>query len=182
VSAQGFGGQCYPAAGSQFDHYAIEYTFADGTKLFEFCRHMNGCWSTYSDYAHGSKGSARIMASLGDPKPEIYKSQNMVKDQVTWAHGKPDCNPYNAEWQVLLDAIRRDKPHNEARRGGEAQLATLMGRTATHTGQLVTWEQTLNSDFQFVKDIDNITFDTPAPIHEGPDGLYHPPQPGMTKL
>jgi predicted dehydrogenase len=30
VSAQGFGGRCYEAAGSQFDHYTVEYTFADG--------------------------------------------------------------------------------------------------------------------------------------------------------
>ena len=181
VAAQGFGGRCYPRAGNQFDHYAIEYTFADGTKLFDFCRTMNGCWNTYSDYAHGSKGSARIMASLRDPKPEIYKSHNMVKDQIAWAYGKPDCNPYDAEWQVLLDAIRQDKPPNEARRAGEAQVATLMGRTATHTGQYLTWEQTLNSNFQFVKDIDNMTFDSPAPIHAGPDGIYPAPQPGLTK-
>lgn len=181
VAAQGFGGRCYARAGNQFDHYAIEYTFADGTKLFDFCRTMSGCWNTYADYAHGSKGSARIMASLGDPKPEIYKSHNMVKDQIAWAYGKPDCNPYNTEWQVLLDAIRQNKPHNEARRAGEASVAALMGRTATHTGQYLTWEQTLNSKFQFVKDIDNMTFDSPAPIHAGPDGIYPAPQPGLTK-
>ena len=38
-----------------------------------------------------------------------------------------------------------------------------MGRMATHTGQLVTWDQALSSDFQFVADIDNTTSDTPPP-------------------
>ena len=181
VSAQGMGGRCYPQAGSQFDHYTVEYTFADGTKLFTFSRHMSGCWDTYADYAHGSKGSAVIMASLGAPKPKIYKSHNMVPAELVWSYDQPDCNPYNEEWQLLLDAIRQGKPHNEAQRAGEAELAALMGRAAVHTGQVVTWDQIKKSDFQFVKDIDSMTFDTQAPIHEGPDGIYAPPQPGLTK-
>jgi len=181
ISAQGFGGRCYKEAGNQFDHYAVEYTFADGTKLFAFSRHMKGCWNTYSDYAHGSKGSAVIMETLGQPKPKIYKSHDMVPKNLVWEFGRPDPNPYHAEWQVLLDAIRQDKPHNEARRAGEADIVALMGRMATHTGQYITWEQALNSDFQFVADIDRMSFESPAPIHAGPDGIYPAPQPGITK-
>ena len=181
VSVQGMGGRCYEQAGSQFDHYTVEYTFADGTKLLAFSRHMNGCWNTYSDYAHGSKGSAVIMSSLGDPRPKIYKSHNMVKKELIWEFGQPDPNPYHAEWQVLVDAIRQNKPHNEARRAGEAEVVALMGRMATHTGQYITWDQALNSNFQFVKDIDNMTFETPAPLKAGPNGIYAAPQPGITK-
>ena len=36
MKAQGMGGRCYPEAGNQFDHYTVEYTFADGAKLFCF--------------------------------------------------------------------------------------------------------------------------------------------------
>jgi predicted dehydrogenase len=181
VSAQGFGGRCYEQASSQFDHYTVEYTFADGTKLFAFSRHMQGCWNTYSDYAHGSKGSAVLMATLGQPEPKIYKGHNMVAENLVWEFGQPDPNPYHVEWQVLLDAIRQDKPHNEARRAGMADVAALMGRMATHSGQYITWDQALNSDYQFVEDIDTMTFDSPAPIHSNPDGIYPPPQPGITK-
>ncbi|MGE5297151.1 MAG: Gfo/Idh/MocA family protein [Solirubrobacterales bacterium] len=181
VSAQGMGGRCFESAGSQFDHYTVEYTFADGTKLFAFSRHMNGCWETYSDYVHGSKGSAVLMATLGEPKPKIYKGHSMTPENLVWEFGQNDPNPYVVEWQLLLDAIRSDKPHNEARRAGEAEVVALMGRMATHTGQYITWDQAMNSQFQFVADIDHMTFDTPAPIHAGPDGLYTPPQPGITK-
>ncbi|MBN2593294.1 MAG: Gfo/Idh/MocA family oxidoreductase [Sedimentisphaerales bacterium] len=181
VSAQGFGGRCYEQAGNQFDHYTVEYTFADGTKLLAFTRGMNNCWSTYSDYAHGSKGSAVLMETLGEPKPKIYKSHNMVPEDLVWEFGRNDPNPYHVEWQLLLDAIRHDKPHNEARRAGEAEVAALMGRMATHTGQYLTWDQVLKSDFQFVKDIDGMTFETEAPIHAGPGGIYPAPQPGITK-
>jgi hypothetical protein len=105
----------------------------------------------------------------------------MVPEELIWQYPKRDPNPYRVEWQLLLDAIRQDKPHNEARRAGEAEVAALMGRMATHTGQYLTWEQVLNSEFQFVEDIDNLTFETPAPIHAGSDGIYAPPQPGITK-
>ena len=36
-------------------------------------------------------------------------------------------------------------------------------------------------EFQFVQDIDNLTFDSPAPITCGPNGIYAAPQPGISK-
>jgi predicted dehydrogenase len=166
VKAQGMGGRCYPEAGNQFDHYTVEYTFADGAKLFCFSRHMNNCWGTYSDYAHGSKGSAVIMSDLSQPMPRIYSSQRIDEDAPIWEFGQPDANPYVVEWQVLLDAIRQDTKHNEARRAGEASVAALMGRAATHTGQYVSWDDIINSEFAFVENIDALTFDTPPSVAE----------------
>lgn len=180
VSAQGFGGRCYEEAGNQFDHYTVEYTFADGAKLFAFSRHMKNCWGTYTDIAHGSKGSAVLMTALGQPKPKIYKSQNMIPENLVWEMGEPEANPYVVEWQVLLDAIRQDKKHNEAHRAAQANFAGIMGRAATHTGKMITWDEVVSSDFQWVADIDNMTFETEAPIHDGPDGIYPAPKPGLT--
>jgi hypothetical protein len=56
-----------------------------------------------------------------------------------------------------------------------------MGRIATHSGQLITWDQVMASNFEFIKDIDHMTFDTPAPIHDDANGLYPAPQPGITQ-
>lgn len=179
VSAQAMGGRCYPQAGSFFDHYTVEYTFADGTKLFAFARHMNGCWNTYSDYAHGSQGSAVIMTSLRDPQPRIYQGHRMEPDALVWEYGRSDNNPYVTQMQLLLDAIRNDTAHNEARRAGEANLAALMGRTAAYTGAYVTWDQMLESEVQLVENVDELTFDCEPPIRAGADGRYSPPLPGM---
>ena len=181
ASAQGMGGRCWPEAGSQLDNYAVEYTFPDGAKLHAFSRHMPNCWNTYADYAHGTRGSAVLMESLAQPRPRLYRSQDMVKGEQVWEYGRDDCNPYHAEWQLLLDAIREDRPHNEARRAGEADLVALMGRMATHSGAMVTWDEAMASEFQFVEDIDGMTLETPAPIHEGPDGIYPAPRPGSTR-
>ena len=181
VSAQGMGGRCYEEAGNQFDHYTVEYTFPDGAKLFAFSRHMKNCWGTYADYAHGSKGSAVLMTALGQPKPMIYRNQNMVAENLVWEMADPEPNPYVVEWQVLLDAIRQDKKHNEAHRAAQANFAGIMGRAATHTGKLVTWDDVVNSDFQWVADIDHMSFETEAPVHEGPDGIYPAPKPGLSE-
>ena len=181
VSAQAFGGRCHVAAANNFDHYTVEYTFADGAKLFAFSRHMPDCWNTYSDYAHGSKGAALLMAALGQPRTKIYKSQRLDDDQIVWKYAENEPNPYQVEWQVLLDAIRHDKPHNEGRRAAEANFAALLGRAAAHTGQLVTMEQMKTSNFQFVPAIDKLTFDSPAPIRAAADGSYAAPLPGLTK-
>jgi len=181
VAAQAMGGRCYPEAGNLFDHYAVEFTFADGTKLFAFSRHMAGCWNEYADYAHGTKGSAVLMTDLGTPNTRLFKNQRMTAENLVWRQGQAEPNPYHVEWQVLLDAIRQGKPHNEARRAAEANFAAILGRAAAHTGAYVTWDEAIKSDFQYVKDIDHMTFDTPAPIKAGPDGLYPAPIPGITK-
>ena len=181
VSAQGMGGRCYPECGNLFDHYSVEYTFADGTKLYAFSRHMKDCWETYADYAHGTKGAAVIMTSLNGPDPKIYRNQRMEKEDILWRYGKNEVNPYHREWQVLLDAIRQNKTHNEAHRAIQANFTGLMGRAAVHTGQMVDRDQMVNSQFEYVRDIDHMTFATPAPIKAGPDGIYPAPQPGITK-
>ena len=100
---------------------------------------------------------------------------------MAWKYAGDEPNPYQVEWQLLLDAIRQNKPHNEGRRAAEADLVALMGRMAVHTGQMVKWDQAMQSNFQYVADIDRMTFDTPAPIKAGPDGIYQPPLPGECK-
>jgi predicted dehydrogenase len=180
ISAQGMGGRCYPAAGNNFDHYTVEYTFADGARLFAFSRQIANCWDTYADYAHGSRGSAVVMAALNEPRPKIYKGQSMIESDVVWKWPGNDPNPYQIEWQLLLDAIRQDKPHNEGRRAAEADLVSLMGRTAVHSGKIISREEMMQSSFQYVAHIDQMTIESPAPIQAGPDGVYSCPLPGST--
>ncbi len=92
----------------------------------------------------------------------------------------PRANPYQLEWNDLIEAIRQDKPYNEVKRGVEASLVTSMGRMAAHTGRVVTWDDMLNCDHEFAPGVDKLTLDGPAPIQAGSDGKYPVPQPGIT--
>jgi len=184
VSAKASGGRHYRLdyVDQNFDTYSVEYTFADGAKLFLEGRCMTGCNQEFASYAHGTKGSAVISASGHSPaRCRTFKGQNMDKSNITWQYGPREKNPYQLEWENLMSAIRNNTPFNEARRGAEASLVTAMGRMAAHTGQVVTYDEALNHEHEFAPMVDKLTLDGPAPIQAGPDGKYPVPQPGINK-
>jgi predicted dehydrogenase len=180
--AQALGGRHYrgKAVDQNFDVYAVEYTFADGTKLLLDGRFMAGCYDEFASYAHGTKSLAVISTHVHTPaKCRIYKGQRVAKEELAWAFPQPEPNPYQLEWDDLIDAIRKDKPYNEVKRGAEASLVTAMGRMAAHTGRTITFDQMLNCPHEFAPDVDKLTMDSPAPLRAGPDGKYPIPQPGV---
>lgn len=163
-----------------FDVYSVEYTFADGTKLFLEGRNVPGCHQEFASYCHGTKGSAIISQSSHTPaRSRTFSGHNFVNADVTWRYGQQEANPYQLEWDHLIDAIRQDRPYNEARRGAEASLITAMGRIAAHTGQLVTRDQALNFEQDLAPDVDKLTLEGPAPLRLNADGKYPVPNPGM---
>jgi len=185
VRVEGMGGRYFrgEAVDQNCDHYSAEYTFADGTNLFVSARNMEGCHGRFASYAHGTKGSAIISTFMHTPAEcRIYKGHNFTNDQLVWSATKPEPDPYQLEWDHLVEAIRQDKPFNEAKRGAEASLVQIMGRLAVHTGQIVTWDQALNHEQELAPGLDKLTMDSPAPLQIGPDGIYPIPQPGRIGL
>lgn len=168
-----------------FDSYGVEYVFADGARFLMDGRCMDGAAPIYSSYVHGSKGMAIASKANDCGLPSsTYKGQNPDRANQIWVSKvKPDeTDPYTNEWNDLVDAIRNDKPYNEAKRGVEASLATSLGRMAAHTGQIVTWDDLLNSDHEFAPDVDKLTMTSPAPLEANEEGKYPVPTPGFKKL
>jgi len=185
VSATASGARTYRGdfIDQNFDIYSVEYTFADGSKFFLEGRNLDGCKSEFASYAHGTKGSAVISTAAHSPaKCRIYKGQklNSRKDLV-WAAPQPEANPYQLEWDDLIDAIRKDHSYNEVKRGVEASLVTSMGRMAAHTGQLVTFDDMLNCTHEFAPDLAKLTMNGAAPLQTLPNGKYPVPQPGIVR-
>jgi predicted dehydrogenase len=191
VQAKGSGGREYHNDGhdQNFDTYSIEYTFGDGAKLYLEGRTIPGCYQEFASYAHGTKGSAVISINAHSPAHcRLFKNQKLTKSDtdanLLWAYGKMtegEPDPYQLEWDDLLDAIRQDKPYNEVPRGTEASLVTAMGRMAAHTGQLITRDQMLKCEHEFAPEVDKLTLESPAPVRAGADGKYPIPQPGIKK-
>src|SRR5690606_4582872 len=116
-----------------------------------------GARDEFASYAHGTKGSGVISTLVHTPGiTRIYNGQQIPRvnsrsdlplppdPNLAWAFPQPEPNPYQMEWDDLMEAIREDKPYNEVRRGCIASLVTSMGRMAAHTGRIVTYEQMLN--------------------------------------
>jgi predicted dehydrogenase len=182
VRAQATGGRHYrnDCVDQNFDTYSIEYTFGDGTKMFVNGRTIPGCRNEFASYAHGTKGAAIISAAGHTPaRCRIFKGHNMTRANVLWEGPKSEPNPYQLEWDDLINAIRKDLPYNEVERGVKASLVTSMGRMAAHTGVEVTYDEMLNCEHEFAPDLESMTFDSPAPVRANSNGEYPVPQPGL---
>jgi len=192
VEAHATGGRHYKTdikdgkewADQNFDSYSIEYTYPDGTKLLFDGRNMIGCTNDFASYVHGTKGSGIVsMASHTPGKVRIFKDQHVSKNtratNVTWAYPQPEANPYDLEWEDLINAIRNDEPYNEVDRGVRASMVTSMGRFAAHTGKKVKWEDYKDNNFFMSPNADKVTLDGPSPLQLDPDGRYPKPNPGI---
>jgi predicted dehydrogenase len=184
TQAQGLGARCYrgDAVDQNLDTYAIEYTFNDGAKLILNSRYVSGCHEEFASYAHGTKGSAVISSFMHTPaKCRLFKGQNLTRADLVWSFPQPEPNPYQLEWDHLVESIRQNKPFNEVKRGAEAALVVAMGRRAVHTGQVVTFDEMLNDAHELAPGVDKLTMDSLAPVTAGPDGKYPMPQPGRLR-
>ena len=199
IAAQGQGGRlALTQPGQWYDHYNVEYFFADGTRLLAQGRQMNYCWDIYSDFAHGTRGSAVIMESLAAANPRIYRGQLQTQENEIWRYCGRQPNPYQAsrqpfeslhlsgnpyqvEHDLLFDAIRQDKPYNEAQRCATAAMAAIMGRMAAYSGQRVAWEQALNSNLELAPGLESYTWDSTPPVLPDKQGRYPIPMPGTVK-
>ncbi len=181
IEAHALGGRHYrgESVDQNFDNYSIEYVFPDGTNLFLFGRCIDGCENRFSGIVRGSKGLGTIASMrTGAGVCATYSGQKEDDEALLWrAPAVPD--PYQLEWNNLIDAIRNDRPYNEIRRGAIASLVTSMGRMAAHTGQPVTYDQMLACAHEFAPNVDKLSPESPAPLTPNADGTYPVPMPGI---
>ena len=180
VEAVGFGGRAPGSrdCGQNIDVYSIEFTFADGTKAFCGFRRIDRTRSDFATYIHGTKCAAQFSGNVHAATVNRFKDQRIDKDNIVWTPEKDAVSPWQYEWNDFIDSIRKDRPHNEAKRAVYSDFATLMGRAACHTGQTVTWDQMMKSKFQFCSNLDSLSFDSPAPVKADENGQFPVPIPG----
>jgi predicted dehydrogenase len=165
-----------------FDHYSVEYIFDDGIRMFMNQRNMHGCQDEFASYVHGSKGVAVISSAGHSPaKCRIFKGHKISSENLLWKAEQPEPNPYQTEWDDFLSAIRTNDPYNEIKRSVDASLTCVMGRMAAHTGQLISWDDALNSDHEFAPGVDKLTMTSAAPLLADANGKYPVPEPGVKR-
>lgn len=181
VKAQGQGGRQVRSQNDQlFDHYAVEYEFPDGTRLFAQGRHIANCWGFFGDVIHGSKGCAVLGEGINDPK--LYRGFSPSPSSVLWQFPGDKGNQYQIEHDRLFAAIRNDEPYNEAERSAYAAMTGILGRMAAESGQEITWEEALASDLELAPGLDSYTLASQPPVSPDEDGNYPIAMPGITKV
>jgi predicted dehydrogenase len=181
VSAHGIGGRAATNTdpSQNQDSYSIEWTFPDGAKGYHVTRYLPKCPPDFVTYVHGTKCAAQFSGNVHAGTVRIFKDQRCEKDNVAWAAPDEVLTPWQAQWQVLLDAIRQNRPLNEAKRAAQANLAALMGRAAVHMGRIITWPETVASNFQLYPNQDDMTFASAPPVLPDANGRYPVPVPGQ---
>ncbi|HEV2390789.1 MAG TPA: Gfo/Idh/MocA family oxidoreductase [Verrucomicrobiae bacterium] len=120
--------------GHIYDHFAVEFEYANGARMFSQCRQMNGCEGKVEEAVVGTKGSSNC-------KDWIRASNK----QVLWRFRERDVNPYQQEHQDLMASIRAGAPLNEAKNVAESTLTGIMGRESAYSGRSIEAEEVLNS-------------------------------------
>lgn len=181
VSVQGQGGrQVRDEADQLFDHYAAEYHFPDGTRLFAQGRHQTNCWEFFGNNIHGAKGLAVL--GEGVPKPRIYKGFQQLPANLVWNYDGQEANPYQVEHDLFFDAIRNDKPYNEAERCAKSCMTAIMGRMAIESGKMMTWDEAINSNIALAPNLEGMKMDSTAPVVPDANGHYPIAKPGKTEV
>lgn len=181
VSVRGLGGRVPEShdLGQNIDVYSMEYSFADGTKAFCGFRRIKQTERDFATYIHGTKRAAQFSGNVHAATVHQFKDQRIEKENIVWTPTADAYSPWQYEWNDLIDSIRRDRHHNEARRAAYSDFAALMGRAACHTGQTIHWDDIMKSNFQFCDYLDSLDYDSPVPIKPNDEGQFPVPVPGQ---
>ena len=178
VSCHGMGGREVGSDdhGQNNDIYSMEYTFPNGKKAFcGFRRALHG-ETEFATFVHCNKRAGQFSGNVHKATVHMFKDQRIDKDNIEWSPTPDAHSPWDYEWIDLIDSIRSDRPHNEGKRAVFADYASLMGRAAAHLNRTVTWEEVVNSKFQFCDYLDEMTMDSPPPVLADDEGYFPAPR------
>jgi predicted dehydrogenase len=158
--------------GDVFDHHSVVYEFANGVRIYAYCRTIDNCYDENSSLILGTKGRC-----------DLLKLQ--IKGETNWQSTGPQSknNAYDLEHVALFKAIRDGKPINNGDYMVRSTLITLMGQFSCYTGKEVTWDQISKSGYCHLPRPEDVRADMAPPVKPGPDGIYPLPfTPGGSKL
>ena len=154
VKAVAVGGRQIPAAGGNiFDHFDVNYQYANGALGFLGSRQQPGC---------ANDNTATILGTEGEGHEQGFAGMPFIKGKTEWRYKGPRPNMYQVEHNELFASIRSGEPINDGLRMTYSTLAGIMGRMAAYTGQEITWDMAMNSQESLAPS--TIAWDAPAPF------------------
>ncbi len=143
------------AYGHIFDHFAVDFEWADGRHAASYSRQIDGSAGRVGEYVAGTKGHGWT--------PNRLNAWGASKTAVWTYEGGDYTDPYVQEHIDLIASIRDGKPLNEATRIAESNLVAIMARMAAYTGQEVSYDFALNKSMldTFPKDLASGKIDVP---------------------
>ena len=147
--------------GDVFDHHAVVYEFANGVRIYAYCRTIDNCYNENSSLILRTKGRCDLL-------------KLRIQGETDWQSPatQSKANAYDLEHVALFDAIRSGKPVNAGDYMVRSTLITLMGQFSCYSGKEVTWDQISKSDYAHRPLPEEVRSDLEPPVTPGPDRSY----------
>ncbi len=160
VDCNGVGGRtelcAEPRFGQDYDHHMHEYTYANGVKMFSQSRCMDRVWAPISEHVHGAQGSMDLSGKILE---------------INFFRRREKTNPYHKEWEDLMAAIWAGNDYNEAWFGTTSSFSGVLGREASYSGLVVTWDE-LASRGPDLFPAEELTWESQPPVMPDQNGSY----------
>ncbi|MFD2101494.1 Gfo/Idh/MocA family oxidoreductase [Flagellimonas iocasae] len=169
VKALGNGGRLVFSGieqGNTYDHFFIEYEYANGIQMHSQCRNMNNCANKMGWEIRGTKGIANERFQFKDYKGKTFWN---YRDRTNIGDSQKVQNKF-------INAILNDVHYNDTEYGAKSTLTTIMGRLAAETGQRITMEELLKSTESIVPQ--DMSWDSESVHKPNENGTYEIVKPG----
>jgi hypothetical protein len=157
-----------PKYGDQFDHHAVVYEYANGVRVFGFCRDILGCNNETTDVIFGTKGRAFLPV-----KPHI-------EGEKPWHYRGPAPSMYDVEHKEMFDAIRAGKTVDNSNYMFTSSMLAILAQMVCYTGQDITWERAMQSKLTFL--LPRYAWNAEPPVKPDAHGQYATAMPGITQF
>ncbi len=177
IHAQGMGGREVRKGkefGQIFDHHFVEFTYPSGAVISSQCRHQKGCLDNVSESFMGTKGKI-YTDSQNKGIITGYDGSTIFEHQ-----GTNDPNPYQTEHDALFASIKAGGVISDAEHAAKTTMTAILGRMATYSGQLITFEDALKKGRSLMPEV--YSWDTMPPVTPDENGFYPIPIPGVTEV
>jgi len=121
--------------GNIFDHHAVQFEYQDGVMCFSECRQIDGCANDVSEHVYGADGACHM--DSGNWR---------IEGKNAWKFAGQGNDPYQTEHDDLFASIRSGNLLNEGQMVAESTMSAILGRMATYTGKVVTWDDAMASN------------------------------------
>jgi len=128
----GMGGRAVRNLGNIYDHFAVEYEYANGVRIASMCRQINGSTDRIAERVVGTKGVADV-------------DRGVITGEKPFKYEGPDPDHYVQEMADLIQSIRDGKPINEGKNVAESTMNAVMGRMSAYTGRALKWDWAMNA-------------------------------------
>ena len=158
------GGQAQPYKGNTFDHFSVEYSFSKNKTAFLKSSQLPRCHRGIYDEIIAAGGRASLTSNTGT----VYNSKGEIISKEKAGLG------YTHEHKILVSHIRAGKVFSDMDSVINSTGMAIMGRMAAYTGDLISWDDMLESK-EILFDADQIK------SHQVPYKVRPVAIPGLTK-